>query len=71
MKLNAKARLFADKNPDIENKENQIKLLRKSLPSKQNRVTVSPVQKLNTRKQILNLEDKIVDDRLKDKNKEA
>lgn len=57
-------------NPDIANKQRQIENLRKSLPSRQNRRTMSPTQRLNTRKQILNLQDQIVDDRLREKSAE-
>ncbi len=70
MKLEAKSRLNAEKNPNIENKKKQVDLLRNSLPSSQNRRSMSPTQRLNTRKQILNLENRIVDDRLKDQAKE-
>ena len=75
----AKARLEAtavsaendkSKNPDIANKQRQIENLRKSLPSRQNRRSMSQTQRLNTRKQILNLQDRIVDDRLREKAKE-
>lgn len=66
MKLEAKTRLLAESNLAIENKEKQIKQLRRSLPSSQNRRSMSQVQRLNTRRQILNLEDQIVNERLKD-----
>jgi lipase chaperone LimK len=65
MKIEAKARLAAETNPSIENKQKQIDLLRNSLPSSQNRRAMSQSQRLNTRKRILNLETQIVDERLK------
>lgn len=66
MKIEAAARLalLADIDPDIENKKKQIELLKNSLPSRQNRRSMSQSKRLNTRKQILNLEMQIVDDRL-------
>jgi hypothetical protein len=79
MQLSAKARLEAtavqaennkSENPDIANKQRQIENLKKSLPSSQNRRTMSETQRLNTRKQILNLQDQIVDDRLREKSAE-
>lgn len=66
MKLEAKTRLLAEQNLAIENKEKQIKQLRRSLPSAQNRRSMSQVQRLNTRRQVLNLEDQIVNERLKE-----
>lgn len=66
MKLEAKTRLLAEQNLAIENKEKQIKQLRRSLPSSQNRRSMSQVQRLNTRRQVLNLEDQIVNERLKE-----
>lgn len=66
MKLEAKTRLLAEQNLAIENKEKQIKQLRRSLPSSQNRRSMSQVQRLNIRRQVLNLEDQIVNERLKE-----
>lgn len=66
MKLEAKTRLLAESNLAIENMKKQVKQLRRSLPSAQNRRSMSQVQRLNTRRQILNLEDQIVNERLKD-----
>lgn len=67
MKIEAAKRLMqADVEQDIENKEKQIKLLKNSLPSRQNRRSLSQSQRLNTRKRILNLETQIVNDRMKD-----
>lgn len=67
MKIEAVSRLKAlSKDPDIRNKQKQIELLRNSLPSRQNRRSMSQTQRLNTRKRILDLQDRIVDDRLKD-----
>lgn len=67
MKIEAAKRLMqADVEQDIENKEKQIKLLKNSLPSRQNRRSMSQPQRLNTRKRILNLETQIVNDRMKD-----
>ena len=67
MKIEAAKRLMqADVEQDIENKEKQIKLLKNSLPSRQNRRSMSQSQRLNTRKRILNLETQIVNDRMKD-----
>lgn len=66
MKIEAAKRLMqADVEQDIENKEKQIKLLKNSLPSRQNRRSMSQSQRLNTRKRILNLETQIVNDRMK------
>lgn len=70
--LQAKARLIqSETNPATENKKKQIDLLRNSLPSAQNRRSMSQIQRLNTRKQILNLENQIVNDRLKDESKKG
>ena len=67
MKIEAAKRLMqADVEQDIENKEKQIKLLKNSLPSRQNRRSMPQSQRLNTRKRILNLETQIVNDRMKD-----
>lgn len=69
MILEAKLRLMADSqqvDQAIENKKKQIKNLKRSLPSRQNRRSMSQVQRLNTRRQILNLEDQIVNERLKE-----
>lgn len=67
MKIEAAKRLMqADVEQDIENKEKQITLLKNSLPSRQNRRSMSQSQRLNTRKRILNLETQIVNDRMKD-----
>ncbi len=69
MRLEAASRLMAlSDDPNIRNKQKQIELLRNSLPSRQNRRAMSPVQRLNTRKRILNLQDQIVNERLKDAN---
>lgn len=66
MKIEAAKRLTqADVEQDIENKEKQITLLKNSLPSRQNRRSMSQSQRLNTRKRILNLETQIVNDRMK------
>ena len=71
MKIEAKSRLEAESNPAIENKKKQVDQLRNSLPSAQNRRSMSQVQRLNTRRQILNLEDQIVNERLKDAHKNS
>jgi len=71
MKLEAKQRLLAEDSPSIENKKSQIENLKKSLPSRQNRRSVSPLNRLNTRKRILNLQTQIVDERMREKAKEA
>jgi hypothetical protein len=49
----------------IEQKQKQIKNLRKSLPSRQNKMSVSETQQLNTRKQINKIEDQILERRTK------
>lgn len=71
MKLEAKQRLLAEDSPSIENKKRQIDNLKKSLPSRQNRRSVSPLNRLNTRKRVLMLQQQIVDERLREKSKEA
>lgn len=71
MKLEAKQRLLAEDSPSIENKKRQIDNLKKSLPSRQNRRSVSPLNRLNTRKRVLILQQQIVDERLREKSKEA
>ncbi len=71
MRLEAATRLKAlSDDPNIRNKQKQIELLRNSLPSRQNRRSMSPVQRLNTRKRILDLQDQIVNVRLKDANQQ-
>lgn len=57
-------------NTDIANKQRQIENLRMSLPSRQNRRSMGQTQRLNVRKQILNLQDQIVDLRLRQKSAE-
>lgn len=71
MKLEAKQRLLAEDSPSIENKKRQIDNLKKSLPSRQNRRSVSPLNRLNMRKRVLMLQQQIVDERLREKSKEA
>lgn len=71
MKLEAKQRLLAEDSPSIENKKRQIDNLKKSLPSGQNRRSVSPLNRLNMRKRVLMLQQQIVDERLREKSKEA
>ena len=71
MRLEAATRLKAlSDDPNIRNKQKQIELLRNSLPSRQNRRSMSPAQRLNTRKRILDLQDQIVNVRLKDANQQ-
>jgi peptidoglycan hydrolase CwlO-like protein len=61
--------LFGEVNPNIENKQKQIERLHNSMPSRENRMKVSPRQKLNTQKQINTLKNQIVDERLKNLDK--
>ena len=78
MKLNAKARLrAADANADatkqakegiskqIDNKRSQVQNLKKSMPSRQNRMSVSPQQRNTTEKQINRTKEEMSDLRLK------
>lgn len=67
MKLNAKSRLLADEaggqsdaakqakenlDRQLENKKSQVENLKKTMPSKENKMAVNPVQKNQTEKQI-------------------
>lgn len=79
MILNAKARLLAidgvapvdrpNKNSAIENKQQQIKLIKKSMPSRQNNTNVSPVNKIQKQQNINRLQDQILNERLKEARK--
>jgi len=69
MKLNAKTRLLATEDPVIEQKKQQIENLKRSMPSRQNRMQVSPHQKLNTQKQINQVKDQILDRRAENEAK--
>jgi hypothetical protein len=71
MKLEAKARLLAKDTPSIENKKKQIENIKRGMPSSQNRRSMNPTDRLNNRKRVLNLQTQIVDERLRDKAKEA
>jgi len=75
LKLNAKARLLAEDSAghvqreqldhQIENKEGQVKNLKKSMPSRENRMQVSPDQRHRTERQIHQTEMGIDDLRLR------
>lgn len=73
MKLNAKHRLLADDearkdkeerrkfDTKIDQMQKQVENIRKGLPGKYNKMSVSQAQQLNLRKQINDLEDKILE----------
>jgi peptidoglycan hydrolase CwlO-like protein len=78
MKLNAKSRLLAaDAGADatkkakegldnqIENKKKQVEHLKRSMPSRQNRQSESPVQRNTTEKQINRTKESMSDLRLR------
>lgn len=69
---NAKARLLAtreedlqkkkaDLNKKIDQKQQQIELIKKGLPSRYNRMKVAPQEQINKRKQVLDLKTDIQD----------
>ncbi len=81
MKLEAQYRLRADDASDaaseakkkrneqisdqIDNKQEEIERLKKSMPSRDNRMATSPRQRIYLQKQILRKKDEIADLRLK------
>lgn len=71
MMLEAKARLLLSENEAVENLRKQVKLLKNSLPSRQNRRSMSQIQRLNTRQQILTKEQQIVNERRKELTKKG
>ncbi len=76
IELHAKNRLlaqilFAESNPIIDQKQEQIKNLQKTLPSEKNKMEVSDQQKINTQKQILNVKNQVLDEKAKQVRKDA
>ena len=73
MKIDAANRLLADTADDakaqqkksidqqLDQKKKQIENLKKKLPSRKNRMKVSPQQKLNTRKDVLRNKEQMID----------
>ncbi len=69
MKVEARERLLADAKGEVENKQQQIEILKKGLPSIHNKRAVSPNQQDNTRKRINVLKNQIIDIRTRERNK--
>jgi len=68
MKIEAASRLTADIDQQLKNKQSQIDGLQQRLPSKTNRMDVSPDQQGQIRKRINDLRNQIIDLREKKRN---